>query len=108
MSKVQKATPRFSLILGLLLLGLFPTDIMTTIAVGLHLSHHGDHLRAAIPYALLSLFLLGSPALAVFAFGERGERALPKVRNWMSKNSWVVSEVVLLLFLAIEIKAVLS
>jgi hypothetical protein len=35
--------------------------------------------------------------------GERAERVLPKVRDWMNENSWIVNELVLLLFVGIVI-----
>jgi hypothetical protein len=35
--------------------------------------------------------------------GERAERVLPKVRDWMTDNSWIVNELVLLLFVVIVI-----
>lgn len=34
MNKLEEATPKFAFILGLLLLGVFPTDIITSVAVG--------------------------------------------------------------------------
>jgi hypothetical protein len=107
MSKLQTAKPRTALVLGLALLGLFPTDILTTVTVGLHLAHHSGHLLQAIPYIALTLLLLALPSLAVLAFGERGQRALPKIRDWMGTNSWIVSEAVLLLFLGLTLKSIL-
>jgi hypothetical protein len=41
MGKLQTATPRFSFGLGFLL-DVFPTDILTSWAVGTYLSNHGD------------------------------------------------------------------
>jgi Protein of unknown function (DUF2910). len=43
--------------------------------------------------------VLGTPALVLLAFGERAEAALPKARNWMETNSWVVNEVVIVFFI---------
>jgi hypothetical protein len=101
MGKLQTATPRFTFILGLLLLGLFPSDLITSIAVGTHLANHGEPWWHALPFVLLALLLLALPALAVLALGQRAKTLLPKVRNWMDQNSWIVSEVVLVLFIAI-------
>ena len=46
-------------------------------------------------------FLLGLPALMVLALGQRAETLLPKIRDWMNNNSWIVSEVVLVFFIVI-------
>jgi hypothetical protein len=35
------------------------------------------------------------------ALGQRAKSALPKVRDWMDENSWIVSEVVLAFFIGI-------
>jgi hypothetical protein len=101
MGKLQTATPRFTFILGLLLLGLFPSDLVTSIAVGAHLANHGEPWRHVLPFVLLALLLLALPALAVLALGQRAKTLLPKIRNWMDENSWIVSEVVLVFFIAI-------
>ena len=42
MGKLQTASPGFSFKLGVLLLGAFPTDILTSVAVGSYLSTSGD------------------------------------------------------------------
>ena len=33
--------------------------------------------------------------------GERAEGVLPNVRDWMNENSWIINELVLLLFVGI-------
>lgn len=103
MDKLTTATPRFAFTLGVLLLGIFPTDILTSWAVGTTLAAHHDAWWHVFPFVGLTLLLLGLPALALFAFGARGERFLPKARNWMTTNAWVVNEVVLAFFLLIVI-----
>ena len=40
--------------------------------------------------------------------GKRGEDLLPKVRDWMTDNSWVISEVVIVLFLALTISGLFN
>lgn len=101
MGKLQAASPKMSFRLGFLLLGLFPGDIVTSIAVGAYLSNHGDPWWHALPFLALTLLFLGGPALLVLALGQRAQTILPKVRDWMNDNSWVISEIVLVLFILI-------
>ena len=108
MGKLQAATPRFSFRLGFLLLGFFPTDVITSVTVGSYLAAHDSPLTDAIPFVLVTLLLLASPSLAVILLGKRAEVALPKIRDWMNTNSWIVSEVVLLLFVAITLNGLLG
>jgi cytochrome c biogenesis protein CcdA len=108
MGKLQTASPRFSFRLGFLLLGVFPTDILTSVAVGSFLSSHGEPWWHLLPFLLLTLLFLALPLLIVLAFGHRGQAFLPKARDWMNANSWVVSEIVIVLFIALSINSLVG
>ena len=108
MGKLGTATPRFSFRLGFLLLGFFPTDIVTSVAVGSYLAATGAPLTDAIPFILLTLFVLALPSLTVVAFGERGEAFLPKVRDWMNENSWIINELVIIFFIILSLNNLLG
>lgn len=101
MGKLQTATPRFGFTLGFLLLGVFPSDLICSIVIGTHLANHSDPWWHALPFVFLTLFLLALPALLVVALGQRAQTMLPKVRDWMDTNSWIVSEIVLVFFIVI-------
>jgi Sap, sulfolipid-1-addressing protein len=108
MGKLQTASPSFALKLGLLLFIAMPTDILTMLAVSGYLSTHDESLANAIPFFLLTALLIGFPLLVLLAMGRRAETTLPKVRNWMNTNSWVVSEIVIVFFLVLELNDALS
>ncbi len=103
MGKLQAATPRLSFKLGFLLLGVFPTDILTSFAVGSYLAGHDDPWWHLLPFLALTVFLLALPSLTLLVFGERAQNFMPKARQWMNDNSWVVNEIVLGLFIALTI-----
>lgn len=105
MGRLQSATPGLSFKLGFLLLGVFPTDILTSIAVGGFLANGGDPWWHLLPFLAVVLLLLALPALLVVALGDRAQVFLPKVRDWMSDNSWIVSEVVIVFFIVITINS---
>jgi hypothetical protein len=105
MEKLQTATPKFAFTLGAALLGVFPTDILTSVAVGSYLAAHGDPWWHLLPFLGLTLFFLAIPSLLIVALGQRAHVLLPKVREWMTTNSWVVNEVVLALFVLITINS---
>jgi threonine/homoserine/homoserine lactone efflux protein len=106
--KLQEASPRFSFRLGFLLLGVFPTDILTSVAVGSYLANQGDPWWHLLPFLALTLLLLSLPVILVLALGERCQVLLPKVRDWMNANSWVVSELVIALFVLLTINNVVG
>jgi threonine/homoserine/homoserine lactone efflux protein len=103
MGRLQTAQPRFSFRLGFLLLGVFPTDILTSLAVGGYLVSQEAPLWNFLPFLGLTLFLLAVPALLIVAMGERAQTFLPRLRDWMDENAWVVNEVVIVFFIALTI-----
>lgn len=108
MGRLQEARPRFAFLLGLALLGVFPTDILGSITAGLHVARHGDAWWQCLPFVAMTLLLLSLPALGVVVLGRRAETALPAIRDWMSEKSWVVSEVVLVFFAAITVNSLVT
>jgi membrane protease YdiL (CAAX protease family) len=103
MGRLQTASPKLAFRLGFLLLGVFPTDILTSVAVGSYLAAHSDAWQDMLPFVGLTLLLLGIPALLLLLGGERSEALLPKARTWMTTNAWVVNEIVLAFFVVIVI-----
>jgi hypothetical protein len=103
MGKLQTASTRFAFTLGVLLLGVFPSDLITSISVSSFLAAHNDPLWHYIFFLALTLLFLALPALLALLLGKRAERFLPKARDWMNANSWIINELVLLLFVAIVI-----
>jgi NADH:ubiquinone oxidoreductase subunit 6 (subunit J) len=101
MGKLQAASPGFSFKLGVLLLGVFPTDILTSVAVGSYVSTHDEAWWYCLPFVGLTLLFLALPMILLLVFGDRAQAFLPKARDWMNNNSWVVSEIVIGLFIVI-------
>jgi len=101
MGKLQAATPKLAFTLGFLLLGFFPSDIVTSLTVGGHLGDDGDPWWHILPFVFLTVLLLALPALMVVMLGQRAKTVLPKIRDWMNTNSWIVSEFVIVFFIVI-------
>ena len=101
MSKLQAAEPKFAFGLGMVLLGLFPADLLISVTSGLHLGRHGDPWWQCLPFVALTILFLALPSIAVAILGKRAATALPKIRDWMTGNAWVVSEIALAVFIAI-------
>jgi threonine/homoserine/homoserine lactone efflux protein len=106
MGKLQNATPKRSFRLGFLLLGVFPTDILTSFAVGTTLAARGDPWFYCLPFVALTLLLLALPSLLLLAFRGRAQTFLPLARDWMNTNSWVVNEIVIVFFIVITINSI--
>ena len=101
MGSLQEATPRKALTMGLLLIGLMPTDVASMLTVGVNLAHNGDSLLDAVPFLALTLLIAALPLLTYLLFGRRAKAAMPKVRDWMTANSWLVNIIVLAIFIVL-------
>jgi hypothetical protein len=108
MGKLQAADARFAFMLGLLLLGVFPTDIAGSVTAGLRVARSDDPWVQCLPFVGLTLLFLAAPSLALVVLGKRAEVVLPKVRDWMNDDSWVVSEIVLVFFAAVTINSLVG
>ena len=108
MGKLQHASTGFSFKLGFLLLGVFPTDIVTSVTVGTKLARAGLPWWPTLVFVAVTLFLLAIPALLVAALGERARTFLPRARDWMNANSWIVSEIVIAIFIVLEIRSLVA
>ena len=108
MGKLQDARPRFAFALGMALLGVFPTDIAGSIAAGLHVGRHDDPYWQCLPFVALTLLFLAVPSLVVLVLGKRAHVVLPKIRDWMNQNAWVINEIVLVFFAGVTIDSLLG
>jgi threonine/homoserine/homoserine lactone efflux protein len=103
MGRLATATPGFAFKLGFLLFLVMPTDVITMITVGTYLVRQDAPLWHAFPFIFLTVLLVAIPLLILLLMGRRAEVILPKTRQWMSANSWVVSELVIVFFLVVTI-----
>jgi hypothetical protein len=94
-----EASPRRALTLGFLLIFVMPTDITSMLAVGVNLQLNGNSLIDALPFLVATVLIAALPLLAYLLFGRRAKEAMPKVRDWMTANSWLVNIFVLGIFI---------
>jgi Sap, sulfolipid-1-addressing protein len=108
MGRLQTATPRFAFVLGLLLLGVFPTDIASSVSAGGHLARNGAPWVDSLAFVGLTVLLLATPSLLVLLLGHRAKELLPRLRDWMNANSWVINEAVLAFFFVLTLNKLVS
>jgi threonine/homoserine/homoserine lactone efflux protein len=98
---MQNAKPRTAFMAGLLLLSVFPSDFVILVTVGVNLVQNNASLLAAVPFIAATIFIAALPALSYLLFRRRAERAMPKVRDWMNTNSWLVNIIVYVIFIVL-------
>jgi cytochrome c biogenesis protein CcdA len=103
MGRLEKADPGFAGKIGFLLYFLMPTDLISMATVGAYLVRQDEPWWHSFGFIALTLLIAGLPFLVLLLMGRRAETLLPSLRNWMSANSWIVNEAVLLFFLAMAL-----
>jgi hypothetical protein len=96
---LQNAGPRTAFTTGLLLLSVFPSDLVILVTVGVNLAQQNASLVGAVPFVAATILIAALPMLSYLLFRRRAERAMPKVRDWMNKNSWLVNIIVYVVFI---------
>ena len=108
MAKLESATPLFSLRIGFLLFLFLPGDLISMFTVGAYLAHHGAPWWHGLVFVAVTVLLAGLPLLFLLALGKRAQAILPRTRDWITTNSWVVSEIVIAFFLVMTLKDLLG
>jgi hypothetical protein len=96
---MENAKPRTAFTTGLLLLSVFPSDLVILVTVGINLAQQNASLVGAVPFVAATIFVAALPMLAYLLFRRRAQRAMPKVRDWMNTNSWLVNIIVYIVFI---------
>src|ERR671913_86431 len=96
---LQNAKPRTAFTTGLLLLSVFPSDLMILVTVGVNLWQQNASLLGAVPFMVATILIAALPVLSYLLFRRRAERAMPEVRDWMNTHSWLVNIIVYVIFI---------
>ena len=96
---LQTAKPRTAFTTGLLLLSVFPSDFVILITVGTNLAQSNSSLLGALPFVAATILIAALPVLSYLLFRRRAQQVMPKVRDWMNKNSWLVNIIVYVVFI---------
>jgi hypothetical protein len=96
---MMEANPTKALTTGFVLILVMPTDVITMATVAANLQQNDSSLIGALPFWGLTLLIAALPLLSYLLLGQRAKRAMPKVRDWMFDNSWLVNIIVLGIFI---------
>ena len=98
---LQNAKPRMAFMAGLLLLSVFPSDLVILVTVGVNLVQNNASLLGALPFVVATILIAALPVLSYLLFHRRAVRAMPKVRDWMNAHSWLVNIIVYIIFIVL-------
>jgi len=98
---LQNADAKRAFVTGLLVILLMPSDIIIMLTVGTNLAQSNAGLVAALPFIAATLLVAALPLLFFLLFHRRAQGFMPKVRDWMNSNSWLVNIIVCGVFIAL-------
>jgi hypothetical protein len=98
---LQSADEKKALTTGLLVILLMPSDIIIMLTVGVNLAQNDLGLIAALPFIAATVLVAALPLLLYLLFYRRAQRVMPKVRDWMNANSWLVNIIVCIVFIVL-------
>jgi hypothetical protein len=96
---LQSADSKKALKTGLLVIGLMPSDIIIMLTVAVNLVQSDAGFLAALPFIGATILVAALPLLLFLLFHRRAQRLMPKVRDWMNSNSWLVNIIVCVVFI---------
>jgi hypothetical protein len=99
LGKLQGVTPGRAFLIGLLLIYLMPSDFVIMLTTGIHLKGNGAPFSDALPLIVATVLIASLPLLSYLLFKRRAEVAMPKMRDWMNANSWLVNILVFGIFI---------
>jgi Sap, sulfolipid-1-addressing protein len=99
MSALQEAEPKRALTLGFLLILLMPTDIIAVISTVNFLHDNSLDVIDGWPLVAATTALMALPIAGYLLLGHRAREAMPKIRDWLTTNSWLVNFVVIAYFI---------
>ena len=86
---------------GLLLILLFPSDVIVQLTVGVNLEHNDLGVVAALPFIAATTLIAALPLLLYLLFHRRAQRLMPQVREWMNTHSWLVNIIACVIFIVL-------
>ena len=101
LGKLQTADTRHALRTGLLVILFMPSDIIVMLTVATNLVQNDEGFVEALPFIGLTALIAALPLLGFLLFHRRAVRAMPKLRDWMNANSWLVNIIVCLIFIVL-------
>jgi hypothetical protein len=101
LGKLEEADANQAFRTGLLVILFMPADliVMATVATNIQTNH--ESLSAAIPFVLATALIAALPVLGYLIFHRRAVVAMPKLRDWMKANSWLVNIIVCAIFIVL-------
>jgi hypothetical protein len=99
MTALQGAEPKRAFTLAFLLILLMPTDIVAVISTANWLHDQHENVLHGWPLVAATTLLMALPILGYLLLGHRARDAMPRIRDWLTTNAWLVNIIVIVYFI---------
>ncbi len=100
-----KGAPSTVFKISILLFAIFPTDLMTNIVMAKYIVlDNNNFILSILPLALINAMFVAIPFILYLIFKEKIEKKVPKIRNTLEKNSWIINVVINSAFIYLLLK----
>jgi Kef-type K+ transport system membrane component KefB len=104
MATIDKTTPLAALGIAAVLSGANPKNLLLAVSGGAAIAQTGisggQQAIAYLVFAVIGTLGVGAPVAIYFALGERSERLLSELKDWMSRHNAVIMTVLCLIIAA--------
>jgi hypothetical protein len=101
MGTLQTASPWKAFQLGALLILVMPSDVVIMLTTAINLESKGLPFSDALPLIGCTALVAALPLAVYLLLGGRAKTVMPKLRDWMNANSWLVNIGVYALFIVL-------
>lgn len=98
---LMTAGPGKAFTTGLLLISLFPSDVIVLLTVGANVAQNNASFLTAWPFIAATVLIAALPLLVYLLFRRRAELAMPRARDWMNSHSWLINIIACLIFVVL-------
>jgi hypothetical protein len=96
---LQQADQRKAFTTGLMVILLMPSDILIMLTVATNLEQTASSFIDAVPFIGATVLVAALPLLGYLLFRRRAQAFMPKVRDGMNNNAWLVNVIVCGIFI---------
>ena len=86
---------------GMLVIWLMPGDIVVLFTVAVNIQHNDAGFAAALPFIGATILVAALPLLIYLLLRRQAQRLMPRIRDWMNANSWLLNVITCVVFIVL-------
>jgi hypothetical protein len=101
LTTLMTAEPLKAFLTGVLLILLFPSDVLILLTVGINLEQNDVGISGALPFIGATVLIAALPFLTYVLLRKRAKAIMPRIRDWMNSHSWLINIIAYVFFIVL-------